>query len=393
MILHNKMRTFLTMLGMNIGVAAVIAIMATGLMARIAIMSGVESIGATLIWITPNYEIYENNSERIRLKPSDVAEMKALTEGVLYSPMFNRTFQMSYRGYEESGRIYGVFPEYQDIWKHQLASGSFINQDDIDDYSKVAVVGWETARTIYGGADAAIGRTLNIGSLVFTVKGVMAKRERSFIGDGSDDRSVYIIYPALENMVNWSSYGGPRVFTLNLQVDDIDNLDYVTSVLERYLLARFGTYKDAPRFIVYKAEENINTFNKIFSVITTAISLIAGISLLVSGIGIMNIMLVSVTERTKEIGIRKAVGAKRIDILSQFLIEAVIICLVGGGIGIIFGLGISFAIAALQEWEYVMPLYAVSLGIGVSAAIGLFFGIYPAMKASRLDPVVALTKE
>jgi putative ABC transport system permease protein len=170
-------------------------------------------------------------------------------------------------------------------------------------------------------------------------------------------------------------------------------MDYAISIIDRYLLARYGTYEGEPRFIVHKAEENINTFNKIFSVITTAISLIAGISLLVSGIGIMNIMLVTVTERTKEIGIRKAVGAKRADILSQFLIEAVIVCMIGGGIGVFIGLGISWAVASLQSWRYIMPLYAITLGIGVSAAIGLFFGIYPATKASRLDPVIALTKE
>ena len=393
MILHNKLRTFLTMLGMNIGVAAVIAIMATGLMARTAIMSGVESIGAALIWITPNHEIYENSSERIYLKPDDLEDMRKLVDGALFSPMFRSTLPMSHRGNEDSNRVFGVYPEYLDIWKYEILYGRFIDHDDIVLRSKTAVLGANTARAFYGDVDAAVGNTLRIGRQVFTVVGVFAKRQRSFIGDGSDDDSVYVAYPNLEKMTDWESYGGPRIFLLNIQVNDLENLDYTVSLLDRYLLARYGTYEGEPRFIVHKAEENINTFNKIFSVITTAISLIAGISLLVSGIGIMNIMLVTVTERTKEIGIRKAVGAKRVDILSQFLIEAVIVCLIGGDIGIVIGLGISWAVASLQNWRYIMPLYAITLGIGVSAAIGLFFGIYPATKASRLDPVIALTKE
>ena len=393
MILHNKLRTFLTMLGMNIGVAAVISIMATGLMARTAIMSGVESIGATLIWITPNHELYERRRERIWLRPEDLANMEHLLADVLFSPIFNRSFPLSYRGYEESGRVWGVYPAYQGIWRYPIAYGAFFDQDDIDGYEKTAVIGWETARSFYGSATSAVGKLLNIGNRVFVVKGVFAKRERSFIGDGTDDESVYVAYPVLEDMADWSYFGGPRITSLNIQVNDIRNLDYVSSVLERYLFARYGSYQGEPRFIVHRAEENIDTFNRIFRIITSAISLLAGISLLVSGIGIMNIMLVSVTERNKEIGIRKAVGAKRRDILGQFLTEAIIICLIGGGIGILFGLGISFALAAIQKWRYVMPLFAIVLGISVSAAIGLFFGIYPAMKASKLDPVVALARE
>jgi putative ABC transport system permease protein len=393
MIIHNKLRTFLTMLGMNIGVAAVIAIMATGLMARTAIMSGVESIGAALIWISPNYDIFTNSSDRTYLSSDDIAQMGGLVDGVLFSPMNRRTLPMSHRGVEASERVFGVYPEYLEIWKYQIEYGSFLDQDAIDSRSKVAVLGWNVAEEFYGEAQVAIGNTLRIGQQVFAVIGVLAKRERSFIGDGSNDSSVYIPYPILENMIDWQGYGGPKVLSLNIQVNDLENLDYVVSMFDRYLLARYGTFEGEPRFTVHKAEENIDTFNKIFSVITTAISLIAGISLLVSGIGIMNIMLVTVTERTKEIGIRKAVGAKRIDVLSQFLIEAIIVCLIGGGIGILIGIGISSAVAALQGWRYAMPLYAITLGIGVSASIGLFFGIYPAMKASRLDPVIALTKE
>ena len=389
---HNKLRTFLTMLGMNIGVAAVIAIMASGLMARSAIMSGVESIGAALIWITPNREAYEQSSDRVYLKPADLTDMRSLVDDALFSPLLRSTQAVARRGFEDPNSVYGVMPAYLAIWQHQLARGRFINERDVRQRAKVAVLGTDAA-AIYFEEDDPVGGTVRIGPHVFTVVGVMGERERSFVSDGSDDETIYIPYPVKESMMDWSRYGGPRVLSLDIQVNDIANLDYTVGLVERFLDARYGTVNGEPRFRVRKAEENIDTFNRIFGIITTVISLIAGISLLVSGIGIMNIMLVTVTERTKEIGIRKAIGAKRLDVLAQFLIEAVIICLIGGGIGIVLGIGIAFAVAATQDWQYVMPVYAIVLGIGVSVAIGLFFGIYPASKASRLDPVVALTKE
>lgn len=394
---HNKLRTFLTMLGMNIGVAAVIAIMASGLMARTAIMSGVESIGAALIWITPNYGVYENSSDRIYLKPTDLDDMQALVDTAVFSPTLRRSLPVSRRGFEDPNDVYGVHPPYNEIWDHEVSLGRFITEEDIRARRRVAVVGPDAVRIYFsengGGMEAILGQTLRIGDSVFTVVGVLARRERSFVSDGSNNETIYVPYPAMESLVSWGRFGGPRVLSLDIQVIDVVDLDYTVSILERFLDARYGQVNDEPRFVVHKAEENIDTFNRIFAVISSVISLIAGISLLVSGIGIMNIMLVTVTERTKEIGIRKAIGAKRADVLMQFLIEAVIICLIGGGIGIVLGVIIASVVAGSQGWRYAMPLYAIILGIGVSAAIGLFFGMYPAVKASRLDPVVALTKE
>jgi putative ABC transport system permease protein len=391
-ITHNKLRTFLTMLGMNIGVAAVIAIMASGLMARSAIMTDVESIGAALLWVSPNRDAYEQGSERTYLKPTDLTDMRELVDGAIFSPQLRSGQAVSYRGFSDPNMVQGVMPAYLKIWQHDLARGRFISERDVDTREKVAVLGADAARIYYSEEDP-LGKSLRIGENVFTVIGVMADRERSFVSDGSDDETIYIPYPAKESMMDWSRYGGPRVLSLDIQVNDIADLEYTVTILERFLDARYGSVNGQPRFEVNKAEENIDTFNRIFGIITTVISLIAGISLLVSGIGIMNIMLVTVTERTKEIGIRKAIGAKRFDVLIQFLIEAVIICLIGGGIGIILGIVVAFIVASNQGWQYVMPLYAIVLGIGVSVAIGLFFGIYPATQASRLDPVVALTKE
>jgi putative ABC transport system permease protein len=392
---HNKLRTLLTMLGMNIGVAAVIAIMAGGLMARTAIMSGVESIGAALLWITPNYSAYDHSRDRLYLKPTDLDDMRSLVENAVFSPLLRSNQPVSRGGFEDPNRIYGVVPAYNAIWQREVAVGRFISEEDVAAKRKVAVLGRDAARVFFSALRPGdvIGHTIRIGAQVFTVVGILTPRERSFVSDGSDNETIYVPYPALESVMSWDRFGGPRVLSLDIQVNDVSNLDYTVTVLERFLLARYGRIGEEPRFIVHKAEENIDTFNRIFSIISTVISLIAGVSLLVSGIGIMNIMLVTVTERTKEIGIRKAIGAKRADIMIQFLIEAVSICLIGGGIGILLGVGIAFAVAAVQGWHYLMPLYAIAMGIGVSVVIGLFFGIYPAMKASRLDPVVALTKE
>ena len=311
----------------------------------------------------------------------------------LFSPTLRRTLPVSHRGFEDGNQVYGVLPAYNDIWGHDVAVGRFLTNEDVSARRRVAVLGRDAARIYFGDRSDILGDTLRIGSAVFTVVGVLGGRDRSFVSDGSNNETIYIPYDAMESLMNWRRFGGPRILSLDIQVNDVADLDYTVTILERFLEARYGRYNDERRFIVHKAEENIDTFNRIFGIVSTVISLIAGISLLVSGIGIMNIMLVTVTERTKEIGIRKAIGAKRSDVLIQFLIEAVIICLIGGGIGILLGLLIAFGVAGTQGWRYVMPVYAIALGIGVSATIGLFFGMYPAVKASRLDPVVALTKE
>ncbi|HUX21963.1 MAG TPA: ABC transporter permease [Spirochaetia bacterium] len=393
MIIHNKLRTFLTMLGMNIGVAAVIAVMATGLMARAAVMTGVESIGTSLIWVRANMNAYEDRKSAVYMRPEDLNALADAAKGAWVSPLLRGRSTMGYHGYQDIANIYGVWPTYSRLWNVPTASGRFITEQDIERRNKVIVMGYNTAKLFFPDEANPVGNVVNLGSQAFTVVGIMAQRERSAIGDGSDDDTSYLPYETFANIYDWGPFGGVRVMAIYFKVQDIAQLDATAFQIGQYLYSKYGDYKGKPRFSVQKAEENINTFNKVFDVLTVVISLIAGISLLVGGIGIMNIMLVAVSERTREIGIRKAIGATRADILAQFLVEAIIICLVGGGIGIFVGLGVAYAVAALQRWVYVFPLIGVTLGVGVSMAIGLFFGIYPSMKAARLDPVVALTKE
>jgi putative ABC transport system permease protein len=390
---HNKLRTILTMLGMNIGVASVIAVMAIGLMGRGAIMKGIESIGSTLLWIQPNSKIYPAGMSPTYMKPEDLPVLKSLAQDAWMSPSLRGTYGVRQRGDYNIATVFGVWPDYEQIWARGAAAGRFIDAADSQLRRRVVVLGRNTAKALFPTEEEALGQSVNFGGKDFTVIGVMTAKERAAIDDGSDDDSCFVPYEVLDSITNWSDFGGPRVTRVYFKVREMPELDFLASQIDHYLAMRYGDYQGSPRFLVRKAESNIQTTNKVFDVITTVITLIAGISLVVGGIGIMNIMLVTVTERTREIGIRKAIGAKRRDILTQFLIESVIICLIGGGIGILFGTGITAVVSIVQRWEYLLPWFAIIVGLAVSIAIGLFFGIYPAVKAARLDPVVALTKE
>jgi len=391
---HNKLRTFLTMLGMNIGVASVIAIMAIGLMGRGAIMKGIENIGSSLVWVQANTRIYPRTVSPVLMKPDDLVAIGDLTQEMAWiSPVLRGTYSIGHRGDQNLGSVYGIWDAYGRIWPRALSAGRFISAEDVDRHRRVIVLGGNAARVFFASDDSALGQSVTFAGRDFTVVGVFAKKERSPVDDGSDDDTCFVPYQALESVTNWDAFGGPRVQRIYLKVRELADLDFVSSQVAQYLETRYGDYQGSPRFRVSRAEDNIQTTNRVFGIITTVITLIAGISLLVGGIGIMNIMLVTVTERTREIGIRKALGARRRDILAQFLIEAVIICLIGGGLGIILGVAITVAVSVLQKWTYLLPWTSILLGLGVSIAIGLFFGIYPSMKAARLDPVVALTKE
>jgi putative ABC transport system permease protein len=393
-ITQNKLRTFLTMLGMNIGVASVIAVMAVGLMSRGAIMQGIESIGSSLLWVRPNRAAYAEGVEPSQLDLDDLAVLRDLSgRDAWVTPLQRSGYAVGRLGWQETASVYGVWPDYAVVWAREVSAGRFLTADDVERRRRVVVLGRNTARALFDAEGDAVGGTVTIGGRDFEVVGVMAAKERSPVDDNSDDDTGYVPFETLSAMTDWSASGGPRVQTIYFKVKDLADIDWVAGQAERYLAAAHGAIGGEPRFIVRRAEDSIQTTNKVFDIVTTVITLIAGISLVVGGIGIMNIMLVTVTERTREIGIRKALGARRRDILAQFLIESVIICLIGGGLGIVLGIGITAVVSVVQGWAYLLPWFAIAVGLAVSVAIGLFFGIYPAIKAARLDPVVALTKE
>jgi putative ABC transport system permease protein len=390
---HNRMRTLLTMLGMNIGVASVIAVMATGLMGRGAIMKGIENIGSTLLWVQAARSAYPEGRSVMYMTPEDLGVLAGIIKDADISPSLRANYPFAYRGDQQMAGVYGVWPSYARMWARGMQAGRPLSQDDIDQRRRVVVLGLNTAGAFFPSPDEALGKSVSFAGRDFTVVGVMAKKERSPVDDGSDDDTAFVPWEVLADLTPWDIYGGPRVMRIYLKVHDLADLDFTASQVGQYLSTKYGTIDGQARFTVRKAEDSINTTNRVFDVITTVITLIAGISLVVGGIGIMNIMLITVTERTREIGIRKALGAKRRDILAQFLIESIIICMIGGGIGILLGIAITLLVSVVQAWQYLLPWSSIGIGLAVSITIGLFFGIYPALKASRLDPVVALTKE
>lgn len=389
---HNKMRTFLTMLGMNIGVGAIIAIISLGLMARESIMAEVGEMGASMVWIYPDREAYQDWERVIRLTPEDGDNLKAMLPKDTIMPSLRQNLSVTARGKSREHRIYGVDGEYNRVWQFGLPSGRFINHDDNQFKRKSAVIGNRAAQYFFGD-ESPLGKNIIIQDRVFTIIGVREEPKQGIISDGSDGNTFYIPYETFRGFHDYGWYGQPYLNSLQINITDIGNINRSTSLIENYLIRKYGFIRGESRFIVEQAKQSLDQFNKIFSIITTVISLIAGISLLVSGIGIMNIMLVAITERTREIGIRKALGAQRRDILLQFLIEAIIICLLGGGIGVILGMALTFLVALSQSWNFLVPLFAVASGLGVSFLIGLAFGIIPASQASRLPPVEALSKE
>jgi putative ABC transport system permease protein len=315
------------MLGMNIGVASVIAVMAIGLMGRGAIMKGIESIGSTLLWVQPNSKIYPRGTSPQLMKSEDIPALKGMANGAWMSPILRKDASVGYRGDASTATVYGVWADYASIWARSPATGQFVSARNEENRERVIVLGRNTARAFFATDEEALGKNVVFAGKNYTVIGVMGKKERSAIDDGADDGTCYVPYTVLESSTDWKAFGGPRISRIFFKVRDLSDLDYTASRIEAYLLMKYGRYEGEPRFLVRKAEANIQTTNKVFDVITTVITLIAGISLVVGGIGIMNIMLVTVTERTHEIGLRKAIGAKRRDILFQFLIEAMTLSL------------------------------------------------------------------
>ena len=388
MIRHNKMRTFLTMFGMNIGVAAIITVISLGAMARTEIMREVDDIGASLMWAYPDYELIDDMSRFKPLHYSDLENLEAFITGALICPYLHGDETLAFGGFHDTVSIIGTSSEYFELWKYPLARGRYFNDEDAASGRNVAVIGDRTARAFFD-EGTSIGETFVLSGRPFTVIGVLRPRKQSLMGDGSDDSTVYI---PLERYLPFQEDGSGAIHTIMLKLSDLSRLELIRAQFTGYLNARYGLYDGKERFHVEAADDQIETFNRIFALITLVISLLAGISLLVSGIGIMNIMLVAISERTREIGIRKSLGARRSDILGQFLVEALVICILGGGIGLLLGMGFSSMVGAFQEWAFILSPSAVALALGISGATGLFFGIYPAIKASRMDPVIALSK-
>jgi putative ABC transport system permease protein len=390
----NLMRSILTTLGIVIGVAAVVAVVSVVQGLQYTISNQLQGVGATFIVISPkterNFPGMVVRQVKLTYDDGKAVEEKVPGVKILTPAIFGRA-TLKYRDRKHTpAAVIGVNENWQDVNNHAVDRGRFFSRIDLENRRKVVVIGERVIEELNLGPNP-LGKEIYVDAYPGTIIGVMEKKGQS-LGMDVDDLAFVPFDSAL---ALFGRNAGDQV-QLRLQADAPEHVEQVKDGIARLLRQRHRIPSDEPDdFQIQTQDEVLNTVNTILGTVTAVVGGIVGIALLVGGIGIMNIMLVSVTERTREIGVRKAVGGRRQDILVQFLIEAVTLSLIGGAIGLGFGFGLGALVAKLIPGfpPAHVPLWAVALSFGFSAAVGILFGVYPAAKASRLDPIEALRYE
>jgi putative ABC transport system permease protein len=394
----NKLRSGLTMLGIIIGVMAVITMLSIGRGMQNMVTAQISSMGTNLLFIRPGNTqqggVHQNEAAAT-LTLEDAEALMNLPDVVGVAPMIDGFGQLAYLGNNAVGRILGVTPEYQDTMNANVASGEFVSASQVTGRSAVVVLGSQIATTLFDTADP-VGQSIRINGQTFRVVGVMESKGGT--GFMNQDTQIFVpITTAGSRLVGGNRYrGGNVVSTINVKITDTNVQDAVVQDIGDVLRERHhAVFQDD--FTIQSQQDTLNALNQVTAAFTIFLGGIAGISLVVGGIGIMNIMLVSVTERTREIGLRKAVGARKRDILIQFLTEAMVLSLAGGVIGILFGAGIAWIISGINigttTLQTAVDPDAILLAVAFSLAVGLFFGSYPASRAAGLHPIDALRYE
>ncbi len=391
-LLRNKTRTFLTMLGIIIGVAAVITMLAVGQGAKKIVDDQINSMGTNVITMMSN--MFNRSSVRTEaggssgLKLEDVENIKAEYKDILYASAMVRSWgQLKYKSLNWRTSVMGVDVDFQFIRNYEMEEGEFFTSNDVRSGSKVVVIGNTIATNLFPN-ESPVGKIIRVRNVPVKVVGVFKSKGQSVMGGDQDDVVIAPYSMVLGRLV------GDRRPSLSIFVSAVSKeaIPKLQEDLMEYLLSRNRT-ATSDDFIVRSQTDIAETSNSVSNTMTLLLASIAGISLLVGGIGIMNIMLVSVTERIKEIGIRMAVGAKKKDVLLQFIIEAVMISALGGIIGILLGFGTSMVLEKIMKWSIAITSWSVILSVTFSCAIGIFFGWYPAKKAANLNLIDALRYE
>ncbi len=395
----NKMRSGLTVLGIVIGVAAVIAMLAVGNGAQASILGSINGVGTNLLFVfsgARNNTAVKNprpvtmNDANAMMDPYAAPDVKAV------APVVQGNGIADFDGNTKATTIIGVTPDYYSVRNISMLDGQFISQVNLLGRASVAVIGVDVADTLFGRRDGLVGETIRLSNQPFRIIGVLTPTGGGSFGS-ADNQVLVPITTAQARLI--PSRGGPdSVDVIYVQATDFSTVAAATDEVSQILRTRHRTAVGLDDFTVFTQESILSTAQSVTGILTIFLGGIAAISLLVGGIGIMNIMLVSVTERTREIGLRKALGARRRDILIQFLVESSLLSLIGGIVGILFGWLIAFivgrvAVALGNNFTPVVGVDAILLATLFSAAVGLFFGIYPANRAAGLEPVEALRYE
>jgi putative ABC transport system permease protein len=392
----NKARSFLTMLGIIIGVAAVIIMMAVSAGTEATISDRITGLGSNLIMVSRGFGQGAGPGARMESEGLSYDDALAVREqvtgitGVVAEQMASDQVVRADSTTIETDVI-GAMPDFPAVRGVGLADGRFFTLEDLERKAKVAVLAYTTAQELFGDDDP-IGQSITAGNVRLTVVGVMA--EKGLVGQTDYDQRVYIPLTLAFQRFSFSRRFGDMIMTMYVQAESQDTIDSAITQIDALLRKRHDiSAVEDPDFTVYTQEDIIETQESTTAAFRSLLGWVAGVSLLVGGIGIMNIMLVSVTERTREIGIRQAVGAAPSDIRRQFLAEGLVLSLVGGLLGVAFGVGGSWIFGRTSDMRTVVVWNSIVLAFCSAAAVGIFFGYYPANRASQLDPIEALRHE